>query len=171
MAFSAFSCLRRKSAGTIDRLQAEGGCTDGEPIFIACGNPTRNTGKFQRITFGNERERWTRFSVDSRNSKFTNKEQIAEWIADYGEDSDFVRVRVRGECPRAGSTQLIPSDAVAACRKFTASGFESLPVILAVDVARFGDDRSVIGVRQGRHFRILAKLRGLDLVAVTQRVI
>jgi len=150
---------------------AEGGLTDGEPIFIACGNPTRNTGKFQRITFGNERERWTRFSVDSRNSKFTNKEQIAEWIADYGEDSDFVRVRVRGECPRAGSTQLIPSDAVAACRKFTASGFESLPVILAVDVARFGDDRSVIGVRQGRHFRILAKLRGLDLVAVTQRVI
>ena len=83
MAFSAFSCLRRKSAGTIDRLQAEGGCTDGEPIFIACGNPTRNTGKFARITFGNERERWTRFSVDSRNSKFTNKQQIAEWIQDY----------------------------------------------------------------------------------------
>jgi hypothetical protein len=75
---------------------AEGGLTDGEPMFFACGNPTRNTGKFQRITFGNERERWTRFSVDSRNSRFTNKEQIKQWIEDYGEDSDFVRVRVRG---------------------------------------------------------------------------
>jgi hypothetical protein len=64
---------------------AEGGLTDGEPIFIACGNPTRPTGKFHRITFGNERERWTRFSVDSRHSRFTNKQQIAEWIADYGE--------------------------------------------------------------------------------------
>jgi hypothetical protein len=62
---------------------AEGGLTDGEPFFLACGNPTRNTGRFHRITFGSERERWTRFSVDSRTSKFTNKQQIAEWIADY----------------------------------------------------------------------------------------
>jgi hypothetical protein len=150
---------------------AEGGLTDGEPIFLACGNPTRNTGKFQRITFGNERERWTRFSVDSRNSKFTNKQQIAEWIADYGEDSDFVRVRVRGECPRAGSSQLIPSDIVASCRKFKAVSYEYLPKILAVDVARFGDDRSIIGSRQGRLGRILDKLRGLDTVELAERVI
>jgi hypothetical protein len=115
--------------------------TDGEPIFIACGNPTRNTGKFQRITFGNERERWTRFSVDSRNSRFTNKEQIKQWIEDYGEDSDFVRVRVRGECPRVGSTQLIPNDVVTACRKYKAYSSGSLPKIMSVDVARFGDDR------------------------------
>jgi hypothetical protein len=33
---------------------AEGGLTDGEPMIFACGNPTRNTGKIQRITFGNE---------------------------------------------------------------------------------------------------------------------
>jgi hypothetical protein len=37
----------------------------------------------------------------------TNKEQIAQWIKDYGEDSDFVRVRVRGVFPRAGSMQFI----------------------------------------------------------------
>jgi hypothetical protein len=150
---------------------AEGGLTDGEPFFLACGNPTRNTGKFHRITFGSERERWTRFSVDSRTSKFTNKQQIAEWIADYGEDSDFVRVRVRGECPRAGTSQFIPTDDVAACRKYKAEGFTVLPRILAVDVARFGDDRTVLGIRQGRFFRILEKLRGVDTVATANRVI
>ena len=150
---------------------AEGGLTDGEPIFIACGNPTRSTGKFQRITFGNERERWTRFSVDSRESKFANKELIAQWEADYGADSDFFRVRVRGECPRAGSTQLIPGDVVAACRRYKASGYRDLPKILSVDVARFGDDRSVIGIRQGRQFRILAKLSGVDTVQLAERVI
>jgi hypothetical protein len=148
----------------------EGGLTDGEPIFIACGNPTRNTGKFQRISFGNERDRWTRFSVDSRNSRFTNKQQIAEWIKDYGEDSDFVRVRVRGECPRVGSTQLIPNDVVAACRQFKAA-YSGAPKILSVDVARFGDDRSVVGLRCGRKFRILAKLRGVDTVQLAERVI
>ena len=150
---------------------AEGGLTDGEPIFIACGNPTRNTGKFQRITFGNERERWTRYSVDSRNSRFSNKELIAQWAADYGEDSDFFRVRVRGECPRVGSTQLIPNDVVAACRKYKAGYCASLPKIISVDVARFGDDRSVIGLRQGRLFKILAKLRSIDTVQLAERVI
>jgi hypothetical protein len=150
---------------------AEGGLTDGEPMIFACGNPTRNTGKFQRITFGNERERWTRFSVDSRTSKFANKELIAQWAADYGEDSDFFRVRVRGECPRVGSSQLIPSDVVAACRRYKALAFSSLPKILSIDVARFGDDRSVILCRQGRQARILAKLRGVDTVQLTERII
>ncbi len=150
---------------------AEGGLSDGEPMIIACGNPTRNTGKFHRITFGNERERWTRFSVDSRNSRLSNKALIAQWAADYGEDSDFFRVRVRGECPRAGTTQFISSDDVAVCRKYKAEGFATLPKIMAVDVARFGDDRSVIGVRQGRKFRILGKYRGVDTVQLTRRVV
>src|SRR5580765_321936 len=35
---------------------SEGGLTDGEPMIFASGNPTRNTGKFQRISFGNERD-------------------------------------------------------------------------------------------------------------------
>jgi len=150
---------------------AEGGMTDGEPMIFASGNPTRNTGKFQRISFGNERDRWIRFSVDSRNSKFTNKQQIKEWIDQYGEDSDFVRVRVRGECPRAGSTQLIPGDVVATCRKFVANGYEGLPKIIAVDVARFGDDRTVIGMRQGRCFQILRKYRGLDTVQTVDQIV
>ena len=150
---------------------AEGGLTDGEPMFFLFGNPTRNSGKFVRVTYGDERNRWLRRTVDSRESRFTNKEQIQEWIEDYGEDSDFVRVRVRGECPRAGTTQLIPSEDVAVCRKYQAKGYQNLPKILAVDVARFGDDRTVIGVRQGRQFRVLAKHRGLDLVSVAERVI
>jgi hypothetical protein len=150
---------------------AEGSMSDGSPVFLACGNPTRNTGRFQRITFGSERERWTRFSVDSRQSRFANKELIAQWEVDYGADSDFFRVRVRGECPRAGTTQFIPSDDVAACRKYKAEGVATFPKVLGVDVARFGDDRSVIGLRQGRKFQILAKLRGVDTVQLTHRVI
>ena len=87
--------------------------------------------------------RWIRRTLDSRTAKFTNKQQIQEWVDDYGEDSDFVRVRVRGECPRAATNQLIPNDRVAAARKFKATGYERLPKILALDVARFGDDRTV----------------------------
>jgi len=75
---------------------AEGGLTDGEPMIFAFGNPTRKDGKFYRVCFGIERKLWENCSIDSRQARFTNKELIAEWVTNYGEDSDFVRVRVRG---------------------------------------------------------------------------
>lgn len=151
---------------------AEGAMTDEntEIIWIAFGNPTQNTGRF-RECFGRFKHRWQTFQIDSRTVEGTNKAQIEKWIEDYGEDSDFVRVRVRGEFPRAGSSQFIPSDVVAECRKYKAMGYESLPKILSVDVARFGDDQSVVGTRQGRKAKILAKYRGLSTVQLAERVI
>ena len=44
--------------------------------------------------------------------QFSNKKQIQSWIDEYGEDSDFVRVRVRGVFPRASTAQFIPRDLV-----------------------------------------------------------
>ena len=41
-----------------------------------------------------------------------NKAQIAAWVKDHGEDSDFVRVRVRGVFPRTGSLQFIDGQRV-----------------------------------------------------------
>ncbi len=133
-------------------------------------HPCGNTGRF-RECFGRFKHRWKTHQIDSRTVDGTNKEQIAKWIEDYGDDSDFVRVRVKGEFPRAGSNQLIPSDAVAAARKFKSQGHEALPKILSVDVARFGDDQSVVGYRQGRKAVILKKYRGVDTVQLAEYVI
>ena len=151
---------------------AEGALTDEdtEIIWLAFGNPTQNTGRF-RECFGRFKHRWHTFQIDSREVEGTNKAQIDKWIEDYGEDSDFVRVRVRGEFPRAGSSQFIASDTVAEARKYKAGGFAGLPKVLSVDVARFGDDQTVVGTRQGRKACILAKYRGLDTVQVAERTI
>ena len=151
---------------------SEGALTDEETIIIwlAFGNPTKNTGRF-REAFGKFKHRWRTYQIDSRTVEGTNKEQIQKWVEDYGEDSDFVRVRVRGEFPRAGSSQFISSDAVAACRKFKSESVSGLPKVLSIDVARFGDDQTVIGYRQGRKAVILEKLRGKDTVFVAERVI
>ena len=107
---------------------AEGALTDEETeiIWLAFGNPTQNTGRF-RECFGKLQHRWKTFQIDSRTVEGTNKAQIEKWIADYGEDSDFVRVRVRGEFPRAGSNQFIPGDIVSECRKYKAESYASLP--------------------------------------------
>lgn len=143
---------------------------DTEIIWLVFGNPTRNTGDF-RECFGANKHRWKNYRIDSRTVEGTNKAQIDKWIEDYGEDSDYVRIKVRGEFPRAGSAQFISSDVVANARKYKAEGFGALPKILAVDVARFGDDQTVIGLRQGRHFQILGKYRGKDTMWVANETI
>lgn len=128
----------------------EGALTDEdtEIIWIAFGNPTRNNGAFYRAITG--ANRWVKRQIDSRTVEGTNKALLDAQIKEWGEDSDRARVRIRGEFPRGGSTQFIDGDLVAAARKRVVVGHEHSPVILAVDVARFGDNRSVIMRRQGR---------------------
>src|SRR5215471_1241087 len=74
---------------------AEGAMTDADTQIIWCvfGNPTRNTGRFRECFPGHRYAKfWQTKQVDSREVRFTNKEQISSWIGAYGEDSDFVRV-------------------------------------------------------------------------------
>jgi hypothetical protein len=151
---------------------AEGFMTDEntEIIWLAFANPTVNTGYFHEV-FGKRAHRWLTKQIDSRRVEGTNKPEIDKWVEDNGEDSDFVRIWVRGEFPRSGSFQFISSESVEKCRKYKAVGYEQLPRIIACDVARYGDDQTVIGLRQGRRFRILLKARGLDVVQVSNKLI
>jgi len=135
---------------------AQGGLTDGEPMFFVFGNPTRNTGFF-RQTFGKYRARWDKMQIDSRFVEGTNTELYQEWIDDYGLESDFVKVRVCGLFPSASVLQFIPGDIVEAAmkRKLHPSQFDFAPRILGVDVAWEGDDRSSIVFRQGLNMTLL----------------
>lgn len=151
-----------------------GALTDSDTQIIWCGfgNPTRNTGRF-RECFGRFRHRWKTHQVDSQTVLITNKTQIAAWIADYGLDSDFVRVRVRGVFPRAGSLQFISSDLVDEARQRRPEATLYDPVVMGVDVARFGDDQTVIVIRRGRDAQTIPwiKLRGQDTMAVAARIV
>lgn len=140
----------------------EGALTDEdtEIIWIAFGNPTRNTGEFYRAITG--ANRWIKRQIDSRTVEGTNKALLDAQIREWGEDSDRARVRIRGEFPRGGSTQFISGEVVAGARKRIVEGFKSMPVILGVDVARFGDDRSIICRRQGRKAEFTGKFYGID---------
>lgn len=144
----------------------EGALTDAdtEIIWAVFGNPTRNTGRF-RECFGRFKHRWLPRQIDARQVPITNKNQIQQWIDDYGEDSDFVRVRVRGVFPRAGSNQLISAEAVRHARE-RKHQTQKTPVIMGVDIARFGDDQTVIAVREGDKLFPLVKRREMDLMDV-----
>lgn len=148
---------------------AEGAMTTSGAVWVVFGNPTRNTGRF-RECFRKFRKRWLTFTVDSRTARMTNKDKIAAWIADYGVDSDFVRVRVRGVFPRSGTNQLIPSDLIYEAQQRKVEPQDGVPRIMGVDPARFGDDQSVVYIRQGLATLGIAKFRGLDGVQLANRV-
>ena len=152
---------------------AEGALTDEntEIIWIVFGNPTRNSGRFREL-FSKYKHRWKVRQIDSRTVEGTNKTLINEWVEAYGEDSDFVRVRVKGEFPRAGSMQFIASDLVELARKRPAEAKLYDPLVMGVDVARFGEDATVICLRRGRDAKSVPwiKLRGADTMAVAARV-
>ena len=138
----------------------EGALTDkgSERLWFAFGNPTRNQGRFAEC-FTKFRHRWNNQKIDSRTVSFTDKGLIAKWEADYGEDSDFFRVRVRGEFPRSSERQFIPYDVVEAARgrPIGENRYTYAPVILGVDPAYgSGEDESIIYMRQG----LISKMLG-----------
>lgn len=138
---------------------SEGALTDEgtQILWFVFGNPTRNVGRFFDC-FNKLRHRWKNKQIDSRSVKITNKTQIDKWVQDYGENSDFVKVRVKGEFPNASDRQFIPVSYVDEARKreLLLPQFSFAPKILTVDPAWTGGDETVIGLRQGLHFRILA---------------
>ena len=137
---------------------AEGALTDEdtEIIWVAFGNPTRNTGRF-RECFRKFKHRWITKQIDSRTVEGTNKEQIQKWVDDYGEDSDFVKVRVRGIFPDVSEAQFIPTGLTDAAmkRQWTAAEVSHAPIIIGVDPAYSGADDFVIYMRQGLHSKCL----------------
>lgn len=154
---------------------AEGALTDEntEIIWAVFGNPTRNKGRFRDCFPGGKfAHRWKSRAIDSRQVSFTNKAQIQEWIDDYGEDHDFVRVRVRGVFPRVDAESFIPFELAtnAVLREFLRPND---PVVLGVDVGRFGDDASVIYPRCGRDAvtRPIEVYRGIDTMVLVGKIV
>ncbi len=150
---------------------AEGAMTTPGALWFVFGNPTRNTGRFAEC-FARFRHRWVTWQVDARGARMADQSQLAAWVDDYGEDSDFVRIRVRGVFPRASSRQLIPLDLVDAARRRPLELDPRAPLLLGVDIARFGDDSTVLYFRRGRDARSIParRFRGLDNVQVAAEV-
>lgn len=140
---------------------AEGAMTDKETEIIWCafGNPTRNNGRFYDC-FHRDRNFWHTMQVDSRTVEITNKDLIAKWAQQYGEDSDFFRIRVRGVFPNASSLQLISTDLVEAARgrKIRKESISFAPAIIGVDNSWTGSDPAAIWLRQGLWSQRLAKI-------------
>lgn len=126
-----------------------GGLTDGEPMMFVWGQMVRNTGMFYRVCYGDQRERWNHRRVDSRTSRFTNKDLIAQMARDYGEESDYYKVRVLGLPPSASELQYIDKARVEVARQRVQVALPDEPLIAGFDVSGGGKAWNVIRFRRG----------------------
>lgn len=130
---------------------AEGALTDEftQILWLVAGNPTRSTGRFRQC-FSRFRHRWGTRNIDARTVEGTNKAQQERWRRDYGENSQFFCVRVKGEFVEADANQLIPLQWISDARIRVWDwnvGDGSLPKLrIAIDVADGGEDETVVTV-------------------------
>ena len=128
----------------------EGAMTQEDNIVILIGNMTRNSGYFYDTHFNQAIARdWCRLHWDSRKSSNVSASMPEYFARKYGVDSNVYRIRVEGNPPLQDDTSLIPLWAAEQCIGKELEVAEDEPLYLGVDVARYGDDASIILPRRG----------------------
>lgn len=134
--------------------------------LLLCGNPTKASGTFYD-SFTRDKGLYKNLTVSSEDSPRTNKENIESLIKKYGYDSNVVRVRVRGLFPKEDDDVFIGIDMLESC----SSKIYELPedkaspnVIIGVDVARFGNDETVMFLNDRGRISLAGHHRGQNLM-------
>ncbi len=149
-----------------------------EPIYLrfwlVVSNPRRPQGAFFDC-FHKDKEFWNTRFIDSRDVEGSDKSIYNKIIKKHGEDSDVARVEVKGQFPRTGSNQLIgyATTETAASRHIKMEDVAGSAKILGIDVARYGDDLSVLMKRQGLFLHKpmdFAKMDNMTLAGIVANV-
>lgn len=139
--------------------------------LLMCGNPTRTSGSFYDSHHA-DRASYRCHQVDSEKSPRTSKENIEALARKYGRDSNVFRVRVKGEFPLQEDDVFIPLSLV---ENSIMTEYEPLPkphlIHIGCDVARFGDDKTIIGYRTDEKFTIHKKRHGQDTMKTADDII
>lgn len=156
--------------------------TTAEAILASCieghvvqsGNPTHTTGPLYRACT-TDRHLWDIVTITGDPDNPARSSRISmEWaqqqIASFGRENPWVMVNVLGEFPPSSINALLGLEEVerAMHRHLRIDEYEWAQKRLGVDVARFGDDRTVIFPRQGlASFRpqIMRNARTTDIAA------
>ena len=171
--------------------------TSADPLLLLLiGNPTAMTGAFRRA-FYEERQLYRTITISALDSPNVQAGRVvipglttAQWIEErkeiWGEDTPLYRARVLGQFSDQGENTLISLSDIEAAMKHPdphqdTVGISKPPlpmeqgggedVVLAVDVARFGSDRSVILRRRGDLVEDIQVLRQMDTMQVTGWVV
>jgi hypothetical protein len=146
-------------------IPLEGAMTQPDNKAILIGNMTKNTGYFYDTHFHSEiKHDWIRLHWDSRSSSIVDPSMPEYFARKYGVDSNIYRIRVCGDPPLQDDTALIPLWAAEQCIGKEIVVAEDEPLYLGVDVARYGDDASIILPRRGLNIMPWEEFRKLNTI-------
>lgn len=145
--------------------------TDPVNFIILIWNPTRRSGFAYETHFGDEKRYWINLHWNAEESSIVSPEQITYLKDKYGESSAEYMVSVRGEPPPLEDGSLIPYTWCSAATELIFDQQETDPVIMGVDVARFGKDSSVILVRRGRTVVEVRELQNVDTTQLADEIL
>jgi hypothetical protein len=146
-----------------------------EPVvdryWLIYSNPRRNSGGFYDC-FHTHQAHWRLRHLDARTVEGTDPKIYAGLIDKHGIESDVVRVEVLGQFPNQGAHQFITSSAVQQAQARVLEPDPGAPLLMGVDVARFGLAATVVRFRQGRDARSIPPvvLKQRDNMAVVEEL-
>ena len=153
----------------------EGSMSTPGAITVFISNPTQTSGRFYEI-FHNPRyfALWKRLHWNGETSPYQTQEYRDGIIAACGGDKthDRYQIRVLGNFPKAGARKFIAPASVsdAKQRVYRDSQIAHSARVGGLDVARFGDNISVLAIRQGlRAEKLIAFPQGLDTMTLASK--
>lgn len=149
---------------------AAGSMSGEHATTILIGNPTRNSGLFFK-THHQLSEDWFLIHVSCLDSKRVSSDFVKQIASTYGEESNAYRVRVLGEFAVGDDDTLITGEVVDAAMERDIEVDRDAPLIYGLDVARFGDDRTVLCKRRGNVVLDFRTWSGRDLMEIVGLVI
>ncbi len=139
-----------------------------DALIAQAGNPTSTTGLLYD-TCTTARDRWVVITItadpdDPKRTPRVSVQHAREMIETYGRDNPWVMATILGLFPPSGLNQLLGPDDVerAMNRRPPDESWRVFARIVGVDVARFGDDESVIARRCGPLVLPLEDRRNVD---------
>lgn len=150
-----------------------------DALIAAAGNPTSVAGMLYQVC-EKLRDGWQIITItadpeDPKRTPRVSIEHAARQIKLYGRDNPWVMATVLGLFPPGGFNNLLTLDEVEAAmrRAYVPDHFRHAPKVIGVDVAREGDDQSVIFKRQGLQAfdpKILRNAKTTDLAGWVSQI-
>jgi len=147
----------------------EGALTSGKEakMLVISTPPPEMAGYFYEV-FSRKRLGFEIFHTSAIDSKRVSREWVESRKAEWGEDSPVYQTRVLGEFAESGEDNLIPLKWIeAAVNRDVDTG----TVEIGGDIARFGSDRTVITVRDGKKLVAIQKYSKEDTMKTTGRFV
>lgn len=141
-------------------------CKEGH--IIQAGNPVSHEGALYAASVtGNDIWHMVKINSDPddpNRSPRVSKQWAQDQIKQFGRDNPWVLVNVFGQFPPSSFNSLIGPEEISQAinRRYKESDYIMSPIVFGIDCARYGDDSSVLFVRQGLRAFEPFQYRNLD---------